>query len=924
VRAWVSILAGFGLWAAVTQAETGEDLLFRGLHAEKVQGDYRAAVDLYKRALADRALGPAPQAEAHLRLALCLERLALPEDALHHLGPAIYEHKEVAESVRQGAEQARNRILARRNRPVPPTPSSESAAAAEAAAARRRKVEEALDQARRLRATGDEMGAFLRVELALLLDPGNADAAALRADLETRLSEASSFVHDALEMLRTWTEARTRVVLAEAQERFKKGADHASRNEFELAQARFREAVAAIDESEFGEESDDLATLRLQVLERWRALRRRNLGPGREDPGIDERPRRDTHRAAFLNHLQRMLDLASAGEREYRILPVAVTREPARRRPYLKPVRYQLLQDLPSAWTPALFARHFLAARVEPASWNEPGSFLEAAGSMLVARNHPKALDALEAGLAPVLRPDTAPVRTRFLLVSAPADTLSKLRLHFERPQLSTIGPSPVLYRVLGPDAGLDWFGPWLRDLGAEVKVEEDAFSVELQNGAPQTLFVTEPLTEADGYANPNLLDRGVSAAHLATCLGLLLDAYPLRDARGRTALALRLSSRFPAPPLGMAEAGARERHTSLFPRFLAQDAALFVDLPPGALLVVALLVDPFRAARGDVGADRVFLLLWENSADRVGPAGTEGVEPGEGGGGAEPEAELPLADLLWRMRDDPGPRRSAQLGFVAREPLEVLQERARYFHELFRARLGTDAVRVDAETGAVRVPHALREKSAEVAAELLAEATRAYVVRIRAAAVRTPVFERWIGKEGLAFRPFGEAAVALVAASEREPLLANLHREPADLFAPDSELSAFGALGHQARHVRSTRASSFTSYASETDLATGAARVVTEGIRITVRPIPSAQGLRAYVEVETSALESAVEELVVAREIPSHRMAVGGTRVGGEVDFGATGEERCAILARIPHPTTSTPEQLTEIVFFLTVRPAQ
>jgi hypothetical protein len=897
---------------AAAAAETGEELYYRGLHAEKVQGDRRAAKALYARALEDRGLAPARQAELHLRLAICLEALEAPGDALGHLGEAIYAAPGVPDATRRRADAVRNRILARRERAAPAPPPAPPPAD-EAAAARARKAEEYLAEARRLRGEGDETGALLRVEMALFFDPSHADARALRQDLEARLSEATTFVRDALEVLRTWTEARTRVVLAQAQELLRRGDAHAARDELAPAEARYREAIERIDASGFAAESDELAQLRLVVRERWRALRAEHYGRANVEPPVGDAPRRDTLRAEFLNHLQRMLNLVSTGDREYRILPVPAARPPPAKRWYRKPARFQLLQDLPSSWSSAEFARHLLAARVEPATWNEPGNFLESAGAMLVARNRTRALDALERALAPVRAPERRALRVRFVLASAPAAAVDRLQAAHGRFELSALGPSPVLHRVIPPDFDFERIVNQLRDHGVEVRLDDDVFSAELDNGAPRTLFVTAPLSAARGYEDPDLLR--LPAAHVAASYGFLLDAYPLREAGGRTALALRLASRFPAAPVRLHFDGRPGVH----PRFLSQQAELFVDMPAGATLVVAGLVDPFASARAETEPGSGYLLLLENPAEPgAAPEGGRREAPEGGGGGT---IFVPLPDLLLRVHDDPGPHRSDDAGFVARDPTEVVGRRARFLEALLRSELSSDAVFVRVETAALEAPDALREAAAEAVERLREESARTYVVRVRALAVRTNVLERWMTRERLDFRRFGEhAAVAVTTPLVGEFVAA----EPADVFAPAGEVAAFGALGLQARHALSTRARTFAAAPADgADLATAVAKGITEGIRVSVRPFRRGGSLRAEVEVETAAIESQSEERSTPGGLPAYRTRVGGSLASGEIDLGAPEEARTAVIARLPHPTASTPDHPTELLILLDLRPA-
>ncbi|MGH7162031.1 MAG: hypothetical protein ACREID_01000, partial [Planctomycetota bacterium] len=597
---------------------------------------------------------------------------------------------------------------------------------------------------------------------------------------------------------------------------------------------------------------------------------------------------------------------------EYRILPVSAPKPAARKGWQAKPDAYLLRRDLPSSWTPALFARHYLASRVHPESWAAAGNFLEAAGAMLVARNRPEVLDAVQTALERVERPSPEPLRTRFLLASAPEGAISGLRAHFQDFQVSALGSSPLLYAILPRDVSLDYVCSYLRDQGAEVAPARDVFEVELDNGAPQTLFVSTPLSQARGYEGWTQAGAG---AGFPSAYGLLLDLVLLRDESGGAATAMRISSLLPHPPTVLETRDGDKARLRLYPRFLAQETGLFAELPPGAVLVVAGLVDPFSAAAGKDERGRALLLLWENPGVAAA-AGTSG-EPGTS------RVEVPLTELLFKVRDDPGPRGDAERGFTAREPQEVLRARAAFLESLLGDGLESPDAMVDAEEGVVRVPPALGERAAEQVAALEREGARPYEVRVRAKAVRTQVVERWIQREQLAFREFDRAAVAVTDAAGAEFALNSLAGEPADVFAPGADLSAFAALGLQARHAISARTRSFPVYGSDADLATGATRLVTEGLSVVVRPFTWRGRIWAEVEIETQALENVVEESALTRAVPSYRTKAGGARVAGRVELGDAGGARTALFGRIPHPTASTPARLVEIVVTVTVRPA-
>ncbi|MHC4340504.1 MAG: hypothetical protein ACYSX0_09875 [Planctomycetota bacterium] len=429
-----------------------------------------------------------------------------------------------------------------------------------------------------------------------------------------------------------------------------------------------------------------------------------------------------------------------------------------------------------------------------------------------------------------------------------------------------------------------------MRDGGVDVRLDRDLFEVVVENASPQTLFAGVRLKKG----------APTGAPALARHYGLLLDLFPLRLKSGRTSMALRLTSRLPAPPL--LDSGAR---------FLTQEGALFTDMEPGGTLVVAGLVDPFTR----VDEERTLLLLWENPQ---APRGTVEPVPSHSG------VEISLRNLLLRVQDHPGPRREEHRGFVRRDGLDVLAERSRFLESILRERLKSPEVEVDSEAAVVRVPPALRDSAERWVSELERECEQTYVVRLQVRSVRTPIFQRWITREGLRQREFGTARVALSDAPSGEVLLRNLY--PAqlsdDICGPRLKWPAMPVLGLQARHVLHVRTRTSPAYGSDEELATGETRTVVEGLRVTVRPYTmGGNRLKAWVEVETAALQGQVEELVLGQAIPSYQTTVEGERAAGVIDLGNPTRPQTALICSIPHPTASTPEMLTELVVAVSVR---
>ncbi len=878
------------LLACAALAGPADELIFRARHAQQVQDNLPEAIRLYRQALGDTSLSRQRQAEIHLRIALCYKELKEYRQALDHLTPHMYQ--DAPAPIARLAGEARRQIeelLPKARADDPPPPDQE--------ALRRELFAEHLRQARRFRDRGDEWRALLHVQEALKLDPGHAEARTLHAELDTRLSGMADFVRDPLEFVRTWTETRVTQVARTAENHLQRGVDYAARGKFNLAVAAYEQAVAVIDACEFGRDSDRLVVLRHRIVARWEALLRDQLGGSR--PEIPEAPRSNRLLGEFLNAMQSMLDLVSGPDREYRIVPVRAPRGRGTSGWRRKPLDFVLLRDLPSRWSPANFARLYLPRRVHAESWSQRGNYLEAVGGMLVARNRPPVLDALQEEIKRLEQPADEPLRGRFLLVPVRRDTLQRFQEEFGEFQTSHRGREPVQYRVLPARVSLDYLCSYLRDHGIEARPGQDTFEVDIANGVPQTFFAGVPLNRAPGYETFDVAKAPPELAHF----GLVIDLYALRDRTGATAAGFRLTTRLPVRPVSDSAASS--------PRFLGQEGTLFVDLPPGATLAVAGLVDPFAARDG---GERELLLFWEHGA----PTGAGTAE-----GDAALGAEVSLRTLLLKQRDDPGPRRDTRNGFTDPGTLGALAERARFLEALLQRELESDQVKVHVEEAVLRVPPALREDAAQIVAALERESGHSYIVRVHTRAVRTSVLERWLDRESLTLTRRDELDVVLADVPSGEFLLRNLEpAEPSDVFAPHWEWPKPTALGLQARHLLSARSRTSPAYASDDNLATAQTRMITEGLRVTVRPFTwRGNTLRLHVDIETAALESEVEERALALAVPSYRTKVTGTRVTGTIDVGNPARPQTALVCRIPHPTASRPGRLTEIVIALSVR---
>jgi tetratricopeptide (TPR) repeat protein len=861
--------------AASSIAQDAEDLLVRARHAQLVQGDFEAAIELYRKALRDKALTAAREATVRLRLAACYVRTGQADKAKGHLSKATFEREGVPATVRRRAAELREAIKESEPRPATRAPSRPG----DTEAARRRQLSETKQRARRYLRAGDLAKASYQVQAALELAPGDEEVKALAAELEARLSGIMDFLEEPLQFVRRWTASRTRAVARAASTLLRRASLHASKKEINLAERYFREAWEVVDGCEFADDSDELIELRVSIEERWRAMRRKHFGPDKAAPVLPTRTPRASLVAEYLNHLQRMLDLLSSPEREYRIVPVASRRPSDRTRGRVVPERFTLFEHLASRWTAARFARLYLPLRVHPESWRERGNYLETAGGMLITRNRPAVLDQLQKAVARIEDPEVESLQARFVLVSAPREALSAFARQYGAAAVSERGASPLRYRIV--EQSFEHLCSFLRDEGADVKLDRDTFELALRNAAPQALYCGMPVPGAKAAGAP------VTETHY----GVLLDVFALRERNGQTAMSLRLFGRRPVAPLGDT------------PRFAGQEGELFVDLPPASTLVVSGLVDPFSE-------DRELLLLWRGAdGERTDAPQPKGVE-------------VPLRNLLLNVRDDPGPAVDAARGFVRRDRLAVLASRARFLENLLRESLQTEEVEVDAEAAVARIPALQRERALALVQALERESERTYVVRVHTRSVRTRVFERWASAEQLRPLPFSGAHVAMRENVEGEFALRRLVMvEDDNVFAPTAPWPALAVLGLQSGHVLNTRRRTLPSYATEDDMKKADVRTVEEGTRVTVRPYAWGNRLRAYIDVDVAGLQEQVEERSLTRAVPSYNARVAGTRVSGVVEIGPANGNGTALICRIPHPTASSPGALTEIVIAVSIR---
>jgi len=869
-----------------------ERILLEARHAEQVRGDFDAAGRLYRKALEDQSLDTARQAEIRLRIAHCYSEMGDDRRALDYLASTIYERPEIPPATRREAERLRGRLRDRVPRErIDPRPDRL------AEQEKRQRVSEHLAEARRHLARNRLMLAYAAAQKALDLSPENPDVQELDAQIQTRLSGVAAVLESPLAFLRVWSDAQVKSVAAQSRQKLHAALNAYREGSFAAGEREFGEAIALIDACEFADGSTELLDLRETIRERWRNERERYYGKERAEPRIPARTAGSTPAADYLRQLQRMLDVLSSPDHEYRLLPVA-PHEPAHAPRSQRKPRSMVLERaaMPSSWTLARFAHAHLRRRIDPESWLRRGNFLDTAGEMLVARNRPAVLDRLQAAIKELENPKTASVPCEFLLVSVPTPLLDRFAAKFGKWNSSERERDPLLYRVLPSSIPLDHILGWLNEqsLDVEVSLDRDGFSTMLANARGESLLAGRPLRDAHDYADARL--RG--AHPLRRLYGVLLDVAPWRDAEGRDALGLRVIVRQPAPPAnGVA-------------RFLTQTGELYADLGVGGTLVASGLVDPFAAARADTGGGRSLLLILRfPGAERTGEGDTRGTE-----------FEFVVRQLLYEVHsDDPGPRRDPARGFVPTTRLDALGDRAAFLGARLREILAKHQIELDWEEAVLRVPEKAMADARDAIAALEKEAKATYIVEVETQVVRTSAFQRWMERSGLELRPWGEAQLALVPSDEARAIerqLPSLRDE--NVFAPRGR---WAVLGLQARHLRATRTRTVPAVATEDDLARRATQTVTEGLVVTVRPfLDAGRNVRADVSIETAGLEELREERALGGDVPAFRARVHGIDARGTLDFGTRTKTQTALVCRVPHPTMSRPESLTEMVISIRV----
>jgi len=219
-----------------------------------------------------------------VRIAYCLihegVRPAQEADqrALAYLAPSIYSRNGIPDAVRREAEQLRRLIQSRR-----PDPARDREPARTREKDVKRLVSEHLAEARRHLARNHMFDANGAVQKALALEPDNADARALEAQIQTRISGIAAFLDSPLAFLKAWNAAQVKSVARRAREHLRAGLTAYRAREFPRGEAEFAAAIAEIDGCEFADASTDLIELRETVREQWRTMREHHFGKARAD-----------------------------------------------------------------------------------------------------------------------------------------------------------------------------------------------------------------------------------------------------------------------------------------------------------------------------------------------------------------------------------------------------------------------------------------------------------------------------------------------------------------------------------------------------------------------------------------------------------------------------------------------------------------
>ncbi|MEN8151484.1 MAG: tetratricopeptide repeat protein, partial [Planctomycetota bacterium] len=572
--------------------------LFRAQDLERGEGDYAAALELYRRAA--EADDIAIRAEARLGAARCLRRLGKPEEARRALktllaGPA-------PERCRRAAEAELARLPGAETDPAPPPdpPPDPDAKAEQEAKLRLELANWFVNQAKAFLGEARFDDARDRLTRALALDPGHEEARALFDRLGDTPGGRERLVREVLRLLDYERELRRAELAAELDARIAAGEAALRIGDLDGAVLRFHRASRLIDASPGF--AGDLAGRRTKIEElRQRAVTRGGKLPDPLPPEEDAPPT-----PAWRTALRELLiEMASAppGTQRLRVHEVALPPGPpaavAGSRPFAREGRPVIALDLLAR----VLSRHPAAG---------PWTFVRPFGDALVAGGPPEFQETVDGELARISSRQDRPIRIRALAVTMTPANLSLV--HGVVDFLPATGPTRSGV-IVNPEQAERFVARLLSPEIGDVVAQAD---LTLLPGASVTLSRVLAL---------NLPD---AAKKIEYGLRLALLAHRERDGALRVAIdgsCDRIGRMLALPVLG---------RTLSVPEFARTAFSAVGTVPEGGAWFEAGLANPFESD-GDGSRDTLLLIF------RTLPPGN-----GETGSTEPPPAAGPVpVDLL-------------------------------------------------------------------------------------------------------------------------------------------------------------------------------------------------------------------------------------------------------------------------------------
>jgi len=633
------------LLAATAVADSRSDL-FRALDLERAEGDYPAALTLYRRAAESK--DPAVRAEARLGEARCLRLTGKTEEARTIL--EVLAKSGAPEKFRAAARAELAKLPGKTEpppvEPEPPTDPDEKA-----------RIEREMDERFRRELAGffvSQARAFLRevryddarerLAQALSLDPTHAEARALFRELGDTPGGRERLIREVLKLLDYERELRLAELTAEADARIAAGEESLRNGELDEAAFRFDSCVRLLDAN--AELAADLPGRRERAAElRKRSVTRGGKVPDRTEtaPVSDARPWRESLRALLV-------EMASAppGTSHLRIHDV------------IPPPGPPAGETGPDRFVPRgrpddaldLMAR-VLAGR------RRPDRFVRRIGQGLAVSGPPEFQEAVTAELSLINTRQGRPIRLRAFAVALSPDDLSLVHGVVDFIDTEGIARSGT---VTNPDQAERFverlISPEVGDLVAQADlILLPGGSVRLEKMRVLNL----PVPDIAAASGPRRIDYGVAFSLLAH-----------RDRSGAIRIAVDGETTGVGSLLRLPVRG----QTLAVPERPRSEFALDGSVPEGGAWFVAGLMSPFR--RDGEGSRSTMLLIFrvlapgEGAADAPAPPAEKGPTP------------VDLGGLEARPADDPspafrgeGPRATeSREGFLHRHLWRVLGEK--------------------------------------------------------------------------------------------------------------------------------------------------------------------------------------------------------------------------------------------------------